>query len=182
MASTAALRHKKKAEHIPGDRKDRGVMDHLYEQPTTTKFTSNLRVPASCDPAVPPAPENPGTSSEPVNLSASWGVRKAHMTSDDFAAMEAPTVDPARAGRKGHSVLPGQFNVSWGDLEDELGFKITPAMINFGAIGEGCSNPSVLNKHVNTANGSKYYGMCDNRKLWYTKEPAEMLFHEFVKK
>mmetsp|Transcript_28379 Transcript_28379/g.83327 ORF Transcript_28379/g.83327 Transcript_28379/m.83327 type:complete len:161 (+) Transcript_28379:29-511(+) len=155
-----------------------GLLDALYEKDCIESFSVNLRVPRSCDPR--PPPEKPFHVDGPVNLSATYSVKKAHMTSEEHAAMNEPTMDPMRTGRKGHKVLPGQFNVSWRDLEEELGFEIDPTKINFGGIGEGCSNPTVLNRHVQTVNGERYFGLYDNQKLWYSKEPAEMLFHESV--
>jgi hypothetical protein len=155
-------------------------MDALYEKDAIATFSVNLRVPKACDPKAP-APAKPFTTDAPPNLSASWSVRKAHMTSEEHAAMSEPAQDPMRIGRKGHHVLPGQFNVTWRDLEEELGFKIDPKMLNFGQIGEGCFDPEVLDRHVNTAHGKKYFGLADNQKLWYSKEPAEMLFHENVR-
>eukprot|EP00306_Pavlova_sp_CCMP459_P011967 CAMPEP_0185189012 /NCGR_PEP_ID=MMETSP1140-20130426/5770_1 /TAXON_ID=298111 /ORGANISM="Pavlova sp., Strain CCMP459" /LENGTH=157 /DNA_ID=CAMNT_0027755541 /DNA_START=28 /DNA_END=501 /DNA_ORIENTATION=+ len=153
-------------------------MDALYEKDCIESFSVNLRVPKACDPK--PAPQKSFTTDAPVSMSATYSVKKAHMTSEEFAAANAPTEDPMRTGRKGHKVLPGQFNVTWTDLEEELGFKIDPKSINLGGIGEGCSDPKVLNRYVATTNGPKYYGLHNNQKLWYSKEPAEMLFHEPV--
>ena len=157
------------------------MMDALYERDAIESFSVNMRVPAACDPKVP-ALAKPFTTDAPINLSATWGVRKAHVTFAEREASQVPAQDPMRAGRKGHKVLPGQFNVTWRDLEEELGFEIDPKMLNFGAIGEGCSDRAVLDRHVATVHGKKYFGLCDNKKLWYSKEPAEMLFHESVKK
>lgn len=157
-------------------RATRGLFDALYEKDSPKTFASSNRVPASCDPKVP-APTKPFTMDAPVNLSASWNVRKAHMTTAEYDALHAPAEDPMRVGRKGHKLLPGQFNVTWRDIEEELGFPIDKSMINFGAIGEGCANPAVLDRHVETVHGKKYFGLADNQKLWYSKEPAEMLFH-----
>jgi hypothetical protein len=161
--------------HVPGARKHRGLFEN-----SITKFsdTANLRVPAACDPKVP-APAKPFSTDAPPSSSATWAVRKAHMGAEAYAESEAPTLDPMRTGRKGQAVLPGQFNVTWSELEKQLGFEIDPKMINFGAIGEGCSDPAALNRYVSSPNGGvKYHGMFDNQKLWYSKEPAEMLFHE----
>lgn len=157
-----------------------GLMDSLYEKDCIETFSVNLRVPRACDPR--PDPPKKFTTDAPVSTSATYSVKKAHMSSEEHAKLTEVAQDPMRTGRKGHKVLPGQFNVTWKDLEDQLGFEIHPKMVNFGAIGEGCSEPAVLDRHVNTVDGPKYYGMSDNRKLWYSKEPAEMLFHEAVKK
>lgn len=162
------------------DIKGVGLFDAIYKKETHERMATSHRVPAACDPKG--APAKPFTTDAPVNASLSWGMRKAHMTPEEYEAMHTAAEDPMRVGRKGHTILPGQYNVTWRDIEDELGFSVDPAMINFGAIGEGCSAPKVLNKYVDTMHGKKYHGLADNRKLWYSKEAAEMLFHESVRK
>lgn len=96
----------------------------------------------------------------------------------EYDRREAVAVDPMHTRRKVHTVMPGQFNVTLDDVSKELEFEVDTSRINFGGIGEGCSDPQALKKMVNTPTGPRYFGMQDNTKLWYTREAAEMLFHQ----